>query len=167
MINEVLTQVMQFGNAFNLFTLITIFIGAILVFRLYQKFALTRAIKGKKRAGDNYERRVGKHYENIGYKVDYRGLNMGVKDGGIDLIATKGEELVLIQCKFWTRWESITHSMVKEFYGNCHFYLDHNPQLQKKNILCIYAVPNIKSLGSASIFVFKNNHKRCRYKIIA
>ena len=167
MIDTIVAQAIQFWNDFNTLALIPLVLGAILVLRLYRKFSLSRAIKGKKKAGDNYEKRVGKDYEKNGYKVDYRGLRMGLKDGGIDLIATKGEEIIFIQCKFWTRWDSITHAMVKEFYGNCHFYLGHHPPSQEKKILCVYAIPNKKSLSMAAYFVFKDNFRRCRYKEIA
>jgi Holliday junction resolvase-like predicted endonuclease len=118
-----------------------------------------------KKYGDNYEKKVGKHYENKGYKVDYRGLRLKEEDGGIDLIAIKENETLLIQCKYWKKDKSITHSMIKEFYGNCNFYLDQE-NIQSKKIICIYAIPSINSLSFSAIQIFKKNYKKCRYIII-
>jgi Holliday junction resolvase-like predicted endonuclease len=118
-----------------------------------------------KKYGDNYEKKVGKYYENKGYKVDYRGLRLNEEDGGIDIIAIKENETLLIQCKYWKKDKSITHSMIKEFYGNCNFYLDQE-NIQSKKIICVYVIPSINSLSFSAIQIFKKNYKKCRYNIV-
>lgn len=118
----------------------------------------------KKRAGDNFERKVGLFYEEEGYEVEYRGLALGLKDEGIDLIAIKNREILLIQCKYWKGEYSITSRMIKEFYGSCHFFID-KENLLKENITCIYAIPDKKSLRFDSEQLFKNNYINCRYKV--
>ncbi len=131
-------------------------------------------IENKKLYGQMYERYVGKQYEAQGYVVEYRGIELKELDGGIDLIATKDDELLLIQCKYWTQKDSITHKMIKEFYGNCHFYMDKNSQNSETiykdkrytDIACIYAVPSIASLESSAHYVFQDNKEKCRYKIV-
>lgn len=51
--------------------------------------------------GAFFERYVGSIYENQGYKVEYRGIEKGFFDGGIDLICLKRNECkILVQCKF-------------------------------------------------------------------
>lgn len=47
-----------------------------------------------------YEKYVGQILEDEGWIVDYNGLNLGFKDNGIDLIATKCDTINFIQCKF-------------------------------------------------------------------
>jgi hypothetical protein len=47
-----------------------------------------------------FERVVGQHYEDLGYKVEYRGARLGYLDQGIDLVATSPKEQRYIQCKF-------------------------------------------------------------------
>lgn len=128
-------------------------------------FEEVRNIKEEKQKewGDAYEKSVGLEYENEGYDVEYRGLNYGRKDGGIDLIARKDNEIILIQCKYWKKKE-ITHNMVKEFYGNCHFYMDKH--YIKENVSCVYAIPGYESLSAAAEFIFKENFVKLRYKII-
>ena len=52
-----------------------------------------------KQKGDKYEFQIGEYYKHKGYKIYQNGINKGVADGGIDLVAYKGDEAVLIQCK--------------------------------------------------------------------
>lgn len=80
--------------------------------------------------GDSYEKQVGKYFESIGYVVNYRGLQYGRRDGGIDLIATKSNEILLIQCKAWNN-TAIKQKHLKEFLGNCAIFLEDNPQNQQ------------------------------------
>ncbi|MGY6521380.1 MAG: restriction endonuclease [Mongoliitalea sp.] len=47
-----------------------------------------------------YEKYVGQILEQEGYIVHYPGLEKGFLDGGIDLIATKENQLYFIQCKY-------------------------------------------------------------------
>ncbi len=65
--------------------------------------------------GRQYERYVGFLYEYSGYKVEYNGLTKGLDDGGIDLIARKRGELLLLQCKRWDHPVSI--DVVSRLHG--------------------------------------------------
>ena len=123
-------------------------------------------LENMKSYGDNFEKKVGAVYEEKGYIVEYRGLELGLKDGGIDLIAKKDNKIILIQCKFWKKEDSITHKMVKEFYGNCNFYID-KEKLSRKKTICLCAVPSHKSISKKddTYKIFEDNHKKCRYEI--
>lgn len=46
-----------------------------------------------------YERWVGQHLFDNGWEVVYRGLELGVRDGGLDLELKKGDSKVYAQCK--------------------------------------------------------------------
>ena len=121
--------------------------------------------KTKQQIGQEYEKRVGKYYENKGYKVTYRGIELGLSDGGIDLIARNNYKILLIQCKYWKEKESITHNMVKEFFGNCSFYIDNN-NIEKSKTTSIYIVPDHRVISRAAYYVFKDNYANCRYQVI-
>jgi restriction system protein len=122
---------------------------------------------GKKRFGSAFELLVARYYENLGYSVEHRGKNLGKKDGGIDVIAMNSRELILIQCKYWKREQSISHSMIKEFYGNCAFYLDSvNKNIYKyKTVSCLYAIKDLNCLDVSAKILFKQNYKKCRFKV--
>lgn len=50
-----------------------------------------------------YEKYVGQVLESEGFEVKYNGLEKGFLDKGIDLIASKDNQLFFIQCKFLNR----------------------------------------------------------------
>ena len=53
--------------------------------------------------GTVYERAVGQHYEDLGYRIDYRGAQLGFRDQGVDLVASSDAEQRFVQCKFLLR----------------------------------------------------------------
>ena len=69
----------------------------------------------KEEVGRYYERLVGYHYEKNGWKILYNGMLKGLKDKGIDLVGTRGNEKIIIQAKGWRHtsiidWTSSTAS---------------------------------------------------------
>ena len=70
-------------------------------------------------------------------KVYFKGINEGFDDGGIDLIAYKGNETILIQCKNWEH-SQIKQEQLRVFLGDCTAYIE---QIQK-----IFAKRNVKRL---------------------
>ncbi len=121
---------------------------------------------GMKKYGDEFEKLVGKSYEQNGYEVEYRGLELGYNDQGIDLIAKKYGKTVLIQCKYWKKPKSISQAMVKEFYGSCNFYIDSN-NLNRDDVVCVYAIVEQKSISPLAYQLFQVNYKKCRYELFA
>lgn len=76
----------------------------------------------KAHIGKMYERYVGYIYESQGYDVEYRGIEMGLKDGGIDLICRKQGEILLVQCKNWKLDSTIYEKHICQLYGASKFY---------------------------------------------
>lgn len=76
----------------------------------------------KSHIGKMYERYVGYLYEKDGYSVEYRGIKMGLKDGGIDLICRKRGEILLVQCKNWKQESIIYEKHICQLYGASRFY---------------------------------------------
>lgn len=69
----------------------------------------------RKKPWGEFEVLVGQVFRNQGYVVKERG---GFKrDYGVDLIAERGKERVLIQCKRWTKW-NVGEGPVKELYAD-------------------------------------------------
>lgn len=73
--------------------------------------------------GAEFERDIGRRYEAQGWTVWYRGIERGKGDLGIDLVATKGDRQMLIQCKCWTRRETIPHVEIERFAEACRKYI--------------------------------------------
>lgn len=67
--------------------------------------------------GVEYERYIGYLYEQEGYTVKYFGATEGLQDMGRDLIATKGEHALIIQCKRWAENKTIHEKHIFQLYG--------------------------------------------------
>ena len=78
--------------------------------------------KSNEEIGRDYERFIAYQYTRMGYHVNPRGILRGKGDGGIDLIAQKRNETLLIQCKYWGRGKVIYENVVEQLEGSCRVY---------------------------------------------
>lgn len=62
-----------------------------------------------------FEKTIGRLLELQGWTVEMRGGAQ--EDGGIDLIATRGTETQLVQCKYWKSWD-LNLRTVRELVGS-------------------------------------------------
>jgi hypothetical protein len=72
--------------------------------------------------GRLYERYVGFLYESQGWIVKYEGIIKGFEDFGRDLICTKGDEILIIQCKCWSQEKVIREKHIMQLYGSTILY---------------------------------------------
>ena len=90
------------------------------------QLALDRYKKSHKKSrwqiGRDYELYVGYKYSQKGYDVDYFGSYMGLEDLGRDLIAKKGSETLIIQCKYWSEKKLIHENHISQLYGTMISY---------------------------------------------
>lgn len=86
-----------------------------------------RPHKSKWLLGRLYERYVGYLYEMEGYDVEYTGVFKGYEDLGRDLVCTKGNEVIVIQCKNWSQFKTIFEKHIFQFFGTVFQYRDQNP----------------------------------------
>lgn len=73
--------------------------------------------KSKVQIGRLYERYIGYEYEMQGYEVSYFGAINGLEDLGRDLIARKRTEILIIQCKYWSKEKQIRENAICQLYG--------------------------------------------------
>lgn len=78
--------------------------------------------KTKWQIGRDYELYVGYVYSKKGYTIDYFGSYMGVEDLGRDLIAKKGNSILIIQCKYWSQEKTIHEKHITQLYGTMACY---------------------------------------------
>lgn len=82
--------------------------------------ALERYLKASKsnwQIGRDYERYIGYLREQAGFSVTYHGIVHGLDDLGRDLIARRGNEVEVIQCKCWSRSKRIHEKHVFQLFG--------------------------------------------------
>lgn len=96
----------------------------------------------KKEKGDKYEAYIAEHYKKIGYLVIENGKEKGLKDGGIDLIAEKDNEVILIQCKDWNEKNShqINHKDIKVLRSDASDFLVENTKYKNYKIKLRYTL---------------------------
>ncbi|MCX6781586.1 MAG: restriction endonuclease [Candidatus Magasanikbacteria bacterium] len=101
--------------------------------------------KAKWLIGRIYERYIGYIYEQKGYDVNYHGILHGLEDLGRDLICKRGEDLIVIQCKYWSQFRTIYEKHIFQFFGTVFQYKDGNPNLNVKAIF--YTSTNLSDLA--------------------
>jgi hypothetical protein len=72
--------------------------------------------------GRDYERFIGYNYETLGYDVAFTGAVEGLQDMGRDLIARRGSELRVIQCKYWSQNKTIHEKHIFQLFGSALEY---------------------------------------------
>ena len=72
--------------------------------------------------GRDYERYVGYLYETMGYDVEFTGAIEGFDDMGRDVIATRGSELIIIQCKYWAEHREVREKHIFQLFGSAFEY---------------------------------------------
>ena len=117
---------------------------------------LEEIYKRNKQKGDEYEFFVANLYKDDGYKIYMNGYNKGFKDEGIDIIAHKGNEALLIQCKNWKNPPK--QRDLKVFIVDCDLYIQKNQKfLKNKKIRKIFATSCPQMDGGVSVYLQKYN----------
>jgi len=95
------------------------------------QLALDRYIasrKSKWQIGRDYELSVGYEYSKNGWNVEYFGIDRQLEDMGRDLIATKNNEIHIIQCKYWSQKKLIHEKHIAQLYGTTVQFILSSPQ---------------------------------------
>lgn len=121
------------------------------------QLALDNYIKGQKsnwQIGRDYELYCGQIYENENWKVEFIGMEKKINDMGRDLIAIKGNEHHVIQCKYWSKDKLIHEKHITQLFGTTMMYaMDMPDSIIVKPIF----ITNINLSDSARKFADKLN----------
>jgi hypothetical protein len=83
--------------------------------------------KSRWEIGRDYERFAGYQYEKQGWQVKYQGIVEGFSDLGRDLILTRNNSVIIVQCKNWARFKTIHEKHIFQLYGTAIAYQIDNP----------------------------------------
>ena len=90
------------------------------------QMALDRYLKNRNKSkwaiGRDYEMYVGYLYEQAEYTIEYKGILDGFEDLGRDVIAKKGDEVCIIQCKHWAQYKEIHEKHIFQLFGTTMEY---------------------------------------------
>jgi hypothetical protein len=87
--------------------------------------ALDRYWQSKKspwQIGRDYERYIGYLHDREGFKVEYHGIEFGYEDLGRDLICSKGKDVRIVQCKYWSAQKTLHEKHVCQIFGTATAY---------------------------------------------
>lgn len=90
--------------------------------------------KNKWEIGKDYERYIGYLYESRNYNVYYQGILEGFDDLGRDLICSKDNEALIIQCKRWAKHKTIHEKHINQLFGTTIRYSIDHPDKEVKGI---------------------------------
>ncbi len=111
--------------------------------------------------GKEFEYYVSDYFKNQGYQV-INNFEKEKQDEGIDIIAIKGDELLLIQCKNW-ELPVISHKEIKEFLGNCYLFLyKHKDYRKYKKVRRLYITSN-SNLDKSARYLLKDYYPFVEY----
>jgi len=101
--------------------------------------ALNRYLESRKKTfeiGRDYERYIGYLYEREGFYVEYQGIEKGFEDLGRDLICKKGEEVEIVQCKYWSSHKTIHEKHINQLFGTAvKYFIDNRNFITNKRDL--------------------------------
>ena len=100
------------------------------------QLALDRYISSRKKSksaiGRDYELYIGQYYQKLGFNVNYHGMENGFNDLGRDLIATKDNQVYIIQCKYWSKYKQIHENSINQLFGSVTAYrIEHENENKK------------------------------------
>ena len=73
--------------------------------------------------GRSYERYLGYLHECEGWEVEYHGIIEGYADLGRDLVCKKGNEVLIVQAKCWSKQKLIHEKHIFQLFGTQQLYL--------------------------------------------
>ena len=94
------------------------------------QLALDNYLSGRKskwQVGRDYELYIGYIYNKKGYMIEYNGIIKQLEDMGRDVIATKDNTRLIIQCKNWSQEKIIHEKHIFQLYGSVILARIENP----------------------------------------
>lgn len=100
--------------------------------------------------GRMYERYVGYLYEQDGHRVRYQGIESGLEDLGRDLICERGDLVLVVQCKNWSRDKVIREKHLFQLYGSLFLFQRDNPGGRARGVFATTTVLSAVARDAAS-----------------
>jgi hypothetical protein len=82
--------------------------------------------------GRDFERYVGYLFERHNYKVEYYGIDKKLEDLGRDLIVENEKNVIIVQCKYWSKNKTIHEKHIAQLFGTFFKFKLDNPNITKK-----------------------------------
>ena len=116
--------------------------------------------------GSEYEKFIGKKYEELGFEVIYNGIKKGIHDNGIDLIVKKKDKYILVQCKSWkdNKYFRINQKDIRAFIGDSYLYAIKN-NIKPESLTWHFIIADAKSITRNALKLI-DNINNLKFKVI-
>lgn len=135
---------------------------------LFKRFINQRDMKQKILKNEEHEKngltleiRTRQKYEDMGYTVQ----EAQPKGQGIDLLMSKENKTLLIQCNNNTQSKSITQKDIKNFHKSAKEYVKTN-NMEQNNMELRYVIPFSNVLHKSAIQILSNDAYGCKYVVV-
>jgi len=117
--------------------------------------------------GNSYEKFIASKYEESGYIVELNGIKKNTNDGGIDLIAFKEDNLILVQCKNWSMSNKykINQKDLRAFIGDSFIYMTENELFNKK--VSFHFIVSHENILNEGAIKFLEEQNMVKFKVVA
>lgn len=156
---------MMTASFLQIWHLIPIAIGIILFKMFLNRKSKKRSIEvheQHEKNGLTLELRAGKKYEEMGYSVVY---NEQKNEDGIDLLCSRDDKTLLIQCNNNSNRKSISSEDIESFINNAMKYLKVN-DIEAKGVEFRYVILYPEVLDKSAMKVFTDDSNKCKYMIL-
>jgi len=116
--------------------------------------------------GSEYEKFIGKKYEELGFEVIYNGIKKGIHDNGIDLIVKKKDKHILVQCKSWkdNKYFKINQKDIRAFIGDSYLYAIKS-NIKPESLTWHFIIADSKSITKNALKLI-DNINNLKFKVI-
>jgi len=156
---------MMKASFLQIWHLIPIAIGIILFKMFLNSKSKKRSIEVNEQHEKNgltLELRAGKKYEEMGYDVVY---NEQKSEDEIDLLCSRDDKTLLIQCNKNSNKRSISYDDIMSFIDNAKKYLKLN-DIEAKGVEFRYVILYPEVLDKSAMSVFTDDSNKCKYMIL-
>ncbi len=114
----------------------------------------------RKAKGNRFESYCADIFRAKGFEVIARGILLGKKDDGVDLIALREGEVIFIQCKHWKVGSAeIDHNHIRTFYGDCVGLLNECAEYSNLSMRCFF-ITSAEILGYSAQAYLRDHPNR-------
>jgi len=156
------------GSLSQIWHLIPIAIAIILIKKFVNKKDTKRILnkhEENEKKGLTLELRTRKKYEELGYAVTHHEIEDEKKELGIDLLCSRDDKTLLVQCNNYSKSKSITAEDIKIFHSNAVKYAKTN-DIEKNDVEFRYAILFNEVLDKSAINILEDDSYNCKYIVV-
>jgi len=112
----------------------------------------------KEEVGFRYERYVGYKLESYGWNVAYHGIAKGKQDRGIDLIATRKNFALVVQCKNYASDHEVHENTVNQLLGSLEIFKKQHTSFTHIEAYLYTANNNLDDFAKEAVALHKITH---------